>query len=190
MNGGPRLLSRLLCAANLALLSACARPPSTDFKLQPGDEARPELVIRKHLLGTSAEDRRIARAAYEDGERSRQREIAPALRWGPVYKALCLSAQLDPIPSVLIGCGEAGVQAVRYSDQPGPREQRLSFLSHVAMVLTSALVLDELESQLTPKQRMQTQRDRDCITEYLRDYRDRPHRPRCGPISALLGDDE
>ncbi len=190
MNNGPRPLSRLLCAATLALLSACARPPTPDFKLQSGDEARPELVIRKHLLGTNAEDRRIARAAYEDGERSRQREIAPSLRWGPVYKALCLSAQLDPTPSALIGCGEAGVQTLRHSDQPGPREQRLSFLSHVALVLTSALVLDELESQLTPEKRAQAQRHRDCITQYLSDHRDRPHRSRCGPVAVLLGDDE
>jgi hypothetical protein len=82
--------------AILAIVAACSPQPDQGLKLQAGDEARPEVILRKFRLGTDDADHRLAQAVYDDGLAVMNRQVAPELRWGPAYKAFCYSAQLHP----------------------------------------------------------------------------------------------
>jgi hypothetical protein len=174
--------------AILWLTSACAPEADKDFKLQAGDEARPELILRKHLSGTNEQDRRIAKSAYEDGTVLRRRQVAPELRWGPVYKAFCESALRHPTSPALVACADAAIQSMKLSDAADTSVHRRNLLGRVCMVLTSALVLDELDRGLTPEQRSLAKADRDCVADYLSDYgHGRKH---CGPVAVLFPETE
>lgn len=187
MTGHPtRLPALLYLSATLGICptSACTSKTDTSFRLDAGDEAKPELILRKHLLGTGDEDRRIARLAYEDGLNLRRRQVASELRWGPVFKAFCVSAQMHPTSSALVACGDAAIQSAKHSDHAKSNAQYSGVFAHVGMVLTSALVLDELDRGLTPEQRSQAETDRACIVEYLRNPEST--KGRCGAVAVLL----
>ena len=145
---------------------------------------KPERILRKHRLGANVSDRRIARAAYDDAVAMRAGKAPSEVAWGPVAKAMCISALLHPKPSALVGCADASVQGLKYTEDALTRVELENVLERVRMRLTSALVLDEIARELTPQQRAAAETDRDCISDYL-EHRGIPVR-RCGPVAVLL----
>jgi len=74
--------------AALLFAVGCTPVGDGDFKLQGGDEMKPERILRKHRLGANVSDRRIARAAYDDAVAMRAGKAPSEVAWGPVAKAM------------------------------------------------------------------------------------------------------
>ncbi|AUB80055.1 hypothetical protein [Candidatus Thiodictyon syntrophicum] len=170
--------------AILAIVAGCSPQPDGELKLQAGDEARPEVILRKFRLGTDDADRWLAQAVYDDGLAVMNRQVAPELRWGPAYKAFCYSAQLHPTAQSLWHCADVLVGSAQGMTGPEAPALRRAVLWRIAMLFTSALVLDQFDRGLTTEQRAQAQRDRDCIADYLSDHHG--YRPRCGTAALLI----
>ena len=170
--------------AMLAILGTGSPPPDRGKKLHAGDEARPEVILRKFRQAPDSADRRLAQAAYQEGLAVLNRQVAPDLRWGPAYKAFCYSALLQPTSPALWHCAEALIGTARGMTGPEEAALRRAALAHTGMDLTSALVIDELDHGLTTEQRALAQRDRDCIAGYLGEHHGNQHR--CGAAATVM----
>lgn len=175
-----RLVASLWCASALLATQAVAGSPSA---LTQEQLSQPDAVAAWLIANGSKADVAVANSLYVYGEKAKQRKD-----WSAAGKAFAESALHYPTPRALSEYATARLRMqadLKSRNRPSPHDQR-QHLELAVSTYKATLAADSVLKQLGEQERLQVQRDIECLAEYLSSSE---RRGKCRPLELYgIGD--